>query len=179
MKRENLSAGSLLIVGLLLAGGAVAAKYSSLVGPAPSDVAHLISLALGEADPPLPHGDSVLSATGVVVAAAHGETLPEAPGLARKLYSGPWGSAGEFEMETQPVEWARQAATRDPDALRAWLGWAVLSMMTTDGDTVRLRMYRLRFDSGCPLIDRIEADLTRPTGSWETSIVRVQGGCWE
>ena len=178
MKRESLLAGSLLAVGLLLAGAAVAAKYTSLFDPVPSDVSHLIGLALGETDPQLPHGDSVLSTTGVVVATAHVETTPEAPGLAGRLYSGPWGSAAEFEAEAQPTEWARQAATRDSAALRAWLGWAVLSVASTDGDTVRVRMYRLRLHPGCPLVDRIEATLTRPSGGWETRVARIDGGCW-
>jgi hypothetical protein len=68
---------------------------------------------------------------------------------------------------------------RDPAALRAWLGWAVMPVATTDGDTVRLRMYRPRMHPGCPMIDRIDATLTRPSGSWDTRIVRVDGGCWE
>jgi hypothetical protein len=179
MKRENLLAGALLVVGLLLAGGAVAARYASIFDPAPSDIAHLISRALGDADPPLPHGDSVLSTGGVVLSATSGETAPKAPGLARDLYPGPWASASESMAGTQPSEWARRAATQNPAALRAWLGWAVLSVATTDGDTVRLRMYRLRLQPGCPLVDRVEAALARPTGSWETRIARVDGGCWE
>jgi hypothetical protein len=170
----------ILVIGFILMGGAVLTKYSPLFDPGPrADVSHLIRLALGETDPPLPPGDSVLSTKGVALAAASGETAPGAPGLARRLYSGPWGSVGEAAVESQPMEWALQAATRDPAALRAWLGWAVMPVATTDGDTVRLRMYRLRLRSGCPMIDRIEAALTRSTGSWETRIVRVEGGCWE
>jgi len=182
MSRDSILAGTLLAIGLVVTGGAVISKYASLFDPAPrDDLAQLISKALGEteAPSPLPHGDSTLSREGVTLSAASRDSAAETPALARGLYSGPWGSAGDYPMDTQPMEWAREAATRDPAALRAWLGWAVIPIATTDGDTVRLRMYRPRIHTPCPMIDRIDAILTRPSGSWDTRIVRVEGGCWK
>lgn len=182
MSRDSMLGGTLLAIGLVIAGGAVASKYASLFDPAPrDDLAQLIHKALGEAEPrsSLPHGDSILSKEGVTLSAVSGDSAADTPALARRLYSGPWGSAGESAMETQPTAWAREAANRDPAALRAWLGWAVIPIATTDGDTVRLRMYRPRIRSRCPIIDRIDALLTRPPGSWDARIVRVEGGCWE
>jgi hypothetical protein len=182
MSRERIYASALLTVGLVITGGAVVSRYASLFDPAPrDDLARLIHQALGEADgsSPLPHGDSILSKEGVALSAVSGDSAADTPALARRLYSGRWGSAGEPGMELQPTVWAGEAAMRDPAALRAWLGWAVMPVATTDGDTVRLRMYRPRMHPGCPMIDRIDATLTRPTGSWDTRIVRVDGGCWE
>ena len=182
MSRDSILAGTLLAVGLIITGAAVVTKYASLFDPAPrDDLAQLIDKALGETDspPPLPHGDSILSREGVTLSAASGDSAGDSPALARSLYSGRWGSAGKSGIEMQPTAWAREAADRDPSALRAWLGWAVIPIATTDGDTVRLRMYRPRMHAGCPVIDRIDATLTRPAGSWDTRIVRVDGGCWE
>ena len=171
----------ILVVGFVLMGGAVLTKYTlPLFDPGPrADLSHLIHRALGDTDPPLPHGDSILTTEGLTLAARSSDSAPEVPALAHKLYSGPWATSGGSPEGIQPAQWAIEAARRDPGELRAWLGWAVLPVATTDGDTVRLRMYRLRLRSGCPMIDRIEAALTRPTGSWETRIVRVDGGCWE
>ena len=182
MSRDSILAGTLLAVGLVITGAAVVTKYASLFDPAPrDDLAQLIDKALGETDSPspLPHGDSILSREGVTLFAASGDSAGDTPALARRLYSGRWGSAGESGIEMQPAAWAREAADRDPAALRAWLGWAVIPIATTDGDTVRLRMYRPRMHAGCPVIDRIDATLTRPSGGWDTRIVRVDGGCWE
>jgi len=183
MNRDSMLPGTLLAIGLVMTGGAVISKYASLFDPAPrDDLAELINKALGEASAtpsPLPHGDSILSKEGVTLSAASGDSGADTPALAHRLYSGPWGSAGESAMEDQPTLWAREAANRDPAALRAWLGWAVIPIATTDGDTVRLRMYRPRIHARCPIVDQIDAILTRLPGSWDTRIVRVEGGCWE
>jgi hypothetical protein len=180
MKRENLFAGSLLGVGLLFTVGAVVTKYAPLFDPGPrADVSHLIELALGDAEPPIPHGDSVLSHEGVKVTSASTDSATEVPDLAGRMFAGPWVTPGDGVEPGQPTRWAAEAAARDPGALRAWLGWTVLPIATTDGDTVRLRMYRPRLHRGCPVIERIEASLTRPRGAWETGLVRIEGGCWE
>ena len=177
--RELLAPTALLTAGLLLGGGMAVARFTSFFDPAPrADVEHMIHRALGDTEPPMPHGDSLLAAGGVSVRPAPVEAPGSPPELARRLYAGPWGSTGQYAAESQPVAWAGEAARRNPDALHAWLGWAVLSVATTDGDSIRLRLYRLRLAAGCPLVDRVDATLARPHGGYETELVRITGGCW-
>jgi hypothetical protein len=178
-RRALLAPSFLLALGFLLSGGMVISRFAVLFDPAPrADLAHLISLALGDSDPELPHGDSLLESGGVTLATTESAASPESPSVTRELYPAPPGTAGETGAEAQPAAWAREAAARNPDALREWLGWGVLSVATTEGDTIRLRMYRLHLHQGCPLVDRVEAVLIRPTGGWDTRLARVDGGCW-
>jgi hypothetical protein len=57
--------------------------------------------------------------------------------------------------------WARAAAARDPEALRAWLNAGVLTTRATEHDSLHVTSRRLTFRKGCPLVSILRATYGR------------------
>lgn len=101
----------------------------------------LLGRALGDHGPPLPGPTDALPITTVDSAIGPPTQAPE----------------GDTATAAQPPEWLARAVRRDSQAVRAWLGAAVLATATVHGDTVRTTLWRLTLHRSCPFLSRMHA----------------------
>jgi hypothetical protein len=110
-------------------------------GPAYGDLESLLERALGDSPPPLPGPPRGLPVESI--GADSGRATADWP--------------PSPESDSAPAEWLAAAVAADRDAIRAWLGPAVLATSSMSGDTVRTVLWRLSLRRGCPFVSRLEA----------------------
>ena len=110
-------------------------------GPAYGDLESLLERALGDVPPPLPGPPR-----GLPVEPADGDSTRGAPD---------WPPTPG--RDSVAAAWLAAAVAADRDAVRAWLGPAVLATSSASGDTVRTVLWRVTLHRGCPFVSRLEA----------------------
>jgi len=131
------------------------------------------------------HGGPAYGALESLLDRALGDQPPPLPGPPRKLPvqslgpdSGPPGSdwPPTPEIDSGPARWLAAAVAADRDAVRAWLGPAVLATSSTAGDTARTILWRLTLRGDCPLVSRFEATAVG-RGRRTTRFVSLASSC--
>jgi hypothetical protein len=129
-------------------------------GPAYGELEDLLEHGLGDSAPPLPGPPRTLPVQ--VLGGDAGASRPDWP-----------PSPGSDPGVTDGLAGAIAA---DRDAVRAWLGPAVLATSNTVGDTVRTVLWRLTLHRGCPPVSRLQAtSVGRATGA--TRFVSLTSDC--
>ena len=115
-------------------------------GPAYGDLEDLLARALGDSSPPLPGPPRGLPVEPAGADSGAGTPdWPPSPG-----------------SDPAAAEWLAAAVAADRDAVRAWLGPAVLATSSAAGDTARTVLWRLTLRRGCPFVSRLRCRLGRP-----------------
>jgi len=110
-------------------------------GPAYGDLEDLLERALGDYPPPLPGPPRGLPVE------------PAGADSGRRTSDWPPSPASE----PAAAAWLAAAVVSDRDAVRAWLGSAVLATSSAAGDTARTVLWRLTLRRGCPFVSRLDA----------------------
>jgi hypothetical protein len=131
-------------------------------GPAYGDLEILLERALGDSATPLPGPPRGLPVQSLGAdSGPAGTDWPPSP-----------------ESDSAPAAWLAAAVAADRDAIRAWLGPAVLATSTTVGDTVRTVLWRLSLHRGCPFVSRLDAtSVGRATRSTRTRFIDLGSSC--
>jgi len=112
------------------------------------------------------HGGPAYGSLEALLERALGDSPTPLPGPPRKLPVQPLGPDSSPpgsdwppmpEVDSVPAAWLAAAVAADRDAVRAWLGPAVLATSSTAGDTARTVLWRLTLRPGCPVVSRFEA----------------------
>jgi hypothetical protein len=133
-------------------------------GPTYGDVRDLLSRALGDSQPSLP------------VAPASLALHPVAPPMELNQRRGESAVLAVAPASSQAQAWATEAAGRDPAAVRAWLGDAVLVTAVVEGDTVVTTLRRLTLHRGCPWLTQLRAQ-SAGVGTGALQIVSLTADC--
>lgn len=151
-----------LVLGTILALGYGFTRYTlpNHGGPAYGQLHSLLAGVLGDRPPTVP------DAAGAFPIQPVDSTVQEF----RHRKPGPPPS------DSAVTSWLTTAVERDPPAVRAWLGWAVLSISVTSGDTVRTTLWRLTLHRDCPLVSRLHA-LAVGRASEEPRFLRLTADC--
>jgi hypothetical protein len=133
------------------------------------------------------HGGPAYGDLEDLLKAALGVPVPALPGPPRGLAVQPIGddtgpSAHDWpphpESDSAPAAWLARAVATDRDAVRAWLGPAVLATSSMEGDTVRTVLWRLSLRRGCPFVSRLDAtSVGRATRSTRTRFIGLDSSC--